>query len=189
MPIDEPSDLLYRLIVHELTHLFQFDIIPTVLIRRNMPLWVFEGMSDYMTGYWRPLDLMTVRDAAVADIVPQMSELQGYGGFGNAAPDLQPRPRRVRVHRVDAGARKACGSSSSRCARASSAAATTPIEEAFQIDAEEWDQQFDRYLKDRFKPFRDKERPADYGRDLAPNRAQDQLLAACSRSSRRPRAT
>src|SRR6266511_5113870 len=34
---------------------------------------------------------------------------------------------------------------------------------------DEWDQQFDRYLKVRFKPFRDKERPADYGRDLAPN--------------------
>ena len=83
MPIDEPSDLLYRLIVHELTHQFQFDIIPTGLIRRNMPLWVFEGMSDYMTGYWRPLDIMTVRDAAVSDIVPKMSEMQDYGGFSN----------------------------------------------------------------------------------------------------------
>ena len=28
MPIDEPPDLLYRLIVHELTHIFEFDIIP-----------------------------------------------------------------------------------------------------------------------------------------------------------------
>jgi hypothetical protein len=42
-------------------------------------------------------------------------------------------------------------------------------QEAFQITPEEWDQQFDRYLKERFKPFRDKERPADYGRDLAPD--------------------
>ena len=41
--------------------------------------------------------------------------------------------------------------------------------EAFQISAEEWDIEFDRYLKERFKPFRDKERPADYGRNLAPN--------------------
>ena len=48
-----------------------------------MPLWVFEGMSDYMTGYWRPLDIMTVRDAAVADIVPKMSEMEDYGGFSN----------------------------------------------------------------------------------------------------------
>ena len=48
-----------------------------------MPLWVIEGMSDYMTGYWRPLDIMTVRDAAVSDIVPTMSEMQDYGSFGN----------------------------------------------------------------------------------------------------------
>jgi hypothetical protein len=34
---------------------------------------------------------------------------------------------------------------------------------------DEFDQAFERYLKDRFKPFRDKERPADYGRDLSPN--------------------
>ena len=83
MPMDEPPDLLYRLMVHELTHIFQFDIIPTSLIRNNMPLWVNEGMSDYMTGMWRPIDLMTVRDAAIADIVPKMSQLQGYGNFGN----------------------------------------------------------------------------------------------------------
>ena len=30
LPIDEPPDLLYRLIVHELTHIFEFDIIPQV---------------------------------------------------------------------------------------------------------------------------------------------------------------
>src|SRR5918996_367905 len=83
MPMDEPSDLLYRLTVHELTHVFQFDIIPTSLIRSNMPLWVMEGMSDYLTGIWRPIDLMTVRDAAVADIVPKMTELQDYGDFSS----------------------------------------------------------------------------------------------------------
>ena len=42
-------------------------------------------------------------------------------------------------------------------------------EEAFKLTPEEFDQQFEKYLKDRFKPFRDKERPADYGRNLAPN--------------------
>ncbi len=92
MPIDEPPDLLYRLIVHELTHQFQFDIIPTGLIRRNMPLWTMEGMSDYMTGYWRPLDIMTVRDAAVSDIVPKMSEMQDYGGFSNPRLIAQREP-------------------------------------------------------------------------------------------------
>ena len=83
MPLDSPPDLLYRLVVHELTHIFEFDIIPTSLIRRNQPLWINEGLSDYMTGIWVPLDLMTVRDAAVADIIPKMSKLEGYGGFSN----------------------------------------------------------------------------------------------------------
>src|SRR5512144_3180904 len=77
LPIDEPSDALYRLITHELTHIFDFDIIPRSLLRRGLPLWVVEGLSDYMTGYWDPFDLMTVRDAAIADIVPAMSDFQG----------------------------------------------------------------------------------------------------------------
>src|SRR5262249_53429411 len=42
-------------------------------------------------------------------------------------------------------------------------------EEALKVKPEEFDEQFDRYLKERFKPFRDKERPADYGRNLAPS--------------------
>src|SRR5438093_6832617 len=38
MPLDEPPDLLYRLITHELTHVFQFDMIPPSLIRLSLPL-------------------------------------------------------------------------------------------------------------------------------------------------------
>src|SRR5947209_17313901 len=83
MPIDDPSDQLYGLIVHELTHQFEFDIIPQSLIRRSVPLWVNEGLSDYERGQWSASDLMEVRDAAVADIVPKMSEMEGYGSSGN----------------------------------------------------------------------------------------------------------
>ena len=32
LPIDEPPDQLYRLITHELTHIFEFDIIPRGII-------------------------------------------------------------------------------------------------------------------------------------------------------------
>ena len=41
--------------------------------------------------------------------------------------------------------------------------------QAFRTTPEEFDQAFDKWLKERFKPFRDKERPSDYGRDLSPN--------------------
>ena len=67
LPIDQPSDELYGLITHELTHVFQYDIIPTSLIRRNIPLWGNEGGAEYERGLWDPIDLMYIRDAAVAD--------------------------------------------------------------------------------------------------------------------------
>src|SRR5690606_29234930 len=76
LPIDEPPDQLYRLIVHELTHIFEFDIIPRGIIGGGLPLWVDEGLANYMAGYWNPMDLAQVRDAALTDNVPQMSKFE-----------------------------------------------------------------------------------------------------------------
>ena len=179
MPMDEPPDLLYGLIVHELTHIFQFDIIPTSLIRNTTPLWVNEGMSDYMRGTWRPLDLMMVRDVAIADIVPKMSNLQGYGGLSNprgiynlghaAFEFMEARWGKEGVRQYVFALRKSI-----------IGGGDDAYQEAFQISAEEWDREFDRYLKERFKPFRDKERPNDYGRDLAPNPEKSRFSQAFS---------
>ena len=172
LPIDEPPDLLYRLIVHELTHIFEFDIIPQSLIRRSVPLWVNEGLSDYMTGYWRPIDLMTVRDAAVADIVPKMTDLEGYGDSGN------PRLIYNLGHAVFEFIESRWGKEGLRqflfsLRKSVIGGGDDAYEEALRLKPEEFDQQFEKYLKDRFKPFRDKERPADYGRNLAPNPRED----------------
>jgi hypothetical protein len=168
MPMDEPPDLLYRLIVHELTHQFEFDIIPTSLMQRGVPLWVNEGLSDYMTGIWRPQDLMTVRDAAVADIVPKMSDMQNYGEFNNprmiynlghaAFEFMEARWGKEGLRQYLFALRKSVIGGGENA-----------YQEAFKLAPEEFDQQFEKYLKDRFKPFRDKERPADYGRNLAPD--------------------
>jgi hypothetical protein len=168
LPIDEPPDLLYRLIVHELTHIFEFDIIPQSLVRRTVPLWVNEGLSDYMTGYWRPIDLMMVRDAAVADIVPKMTDLEGYGNSGS------PRMIYNLGHAVFEFIESRWGKEGLRqflfsLRKSVIGGGDDAYEEALRLKPEEFDQQFEKYLKDRFKPFRDKERPADYGRNLAPN--------------------
>ncbi len=179
MPMDEPPDLMYRLIVHELTHIFEFDIIPTSLIRRDMPLWVNEGLSDYMTGIWRPIDLMTVRDAAVSDIVPKMSELEGYGNFNN--PRLIYNLGHATFEFIESrwgkeGLRQFLFS----LRKSVIGGGEDAYMEAFKMKADEFDQQFERYLKERFKPFRDKERPADYGRNLAPNPEKTQFSNALS---------
>ena len=168
MPMDEPPDLLYRLIVHELTHQFDYDIIPASLVRRGSPLWIHEGLADYMTGEWRPQDLMSVRDAAVADIIPKMSKLEGYADVGGARMIYNL------GHAIFEFIESKWGKDGLRSylfslRKSVIGGGEDAYTEAFKITAEEFDQQFDKYLKDRFKPFRDKERPADYGRNLGPN--------------------
>ena len=168
LPIDDPPDLLYRLIVHELSHQFQYDIIPTSLIRRNVPLWVNEGQADYLTGIWQPLDLSMVRDAAVSDIVPKMSKMDEYGGFDNLRmvynlghavfEFIESRWGKEGVRQFMFALRKSV-----------IGGGDDAYQEAFKLSPEEFDQQFEKYLKDRFKAFRDKERPSDYGRNLAPD--------------------
>ena len=65
LPIDLSPDELQGLVTHELTHVFEFDLIPRNMVQRSIPLWVDEGLADYMRGSWDPIDLMSIRDAAV----------------------------------------------------------------------------------------------------------------------------
>jgi hypothetical protein len=178
MPMDDPPDLLYGLIVHELTHQFEFDIIPQGLVRRSAPLWVNEGLSDYERGLWSPIDLMTVRDAAVADIVPKMTELEGYAGnnprliynLGHAVFEfIEAKFGKEGIRQFLFSLRKSV-----------IGGGEDAYEEALKMKKDEFDSNFERYLKDRFKPFRDKERPADYGRDLAPNKEKTHFAEALS---------
>jgi hypothetical protein len=178
LPIDEPSDALYRLITHELTHIFEFDIIPRSLLRRGLPLWVDEGLADHMTGYWNAFDLMTVRDAAISDNIPPMSQFEAVAfaagrlpyNLGHAAFEfIESRWGKEGLRQFLFALRKnVIGGGESA------------YEEAFRLKAEEFDEQFDKYLKDRFKPFRDKERPQDYGKNLAPKREKTPYVAVVS---------
>ncbi|MBM3771756.1 MAG: hypothetical protein FJW27_10850 [Acidimicrobiia bacterium] len=179
LPIDDPPDRLYGLIAHELTHIFEFDIIPQSLIRQSVPLWVNEGLSDYMRGAWTPLDLAMIRDAAVADIVPKMTKVQGYVPGGNVRlvynlghaifEFIEARWGKEGIRQFMFALRKSV-----------IGGGEDAYQEAFQMTPDEFDQAFERYIKDQFKPFRDKERPADYGRDLSPNQEKTSFAQALS---------
>jgi hypothetical protein len=167
LPIDEPPDQLYRLITHELTHVFEFDIIPRGIMADGLPLWVDEGLANYMAGYWNILDLMQVRDAAVSDSIPKMSNFEAAPlsgrlpySLGHATFEfIESRWGKEGLRQFLFSLRKSV-----------IGGGESAYEEALKMTPEEFDEAFDRYLKERFKAFRDKERPNDYGRNLAPNR-------------------
>ena len=167
LPIDEPPDKLNGLIQHELTHVFAFDLIPRTLIQRDIPLWIDEGLADYFRGAWDPLDLMMIRDAAITDNVPKLSkaEFQAFSGrlvynMGHAAFEfMESRYGKEGIRQFLYTMRKGILGGS-----------TDDIyKQAFRTTPEEFDEAFDKWLKERFKPFRDKQQPSDYGRNLSPN--------------------
>lgn len=168
LPIDEPPDQLYRLITHELTHVFEFDIIPRGIMGGGVPLWVDEGLANYMAGYWNILDLMQVRDASLTDNIPKMSafDVQAFVAgrlpysMGHAAFEfIESRWGKEGVRQFLFSLRKGVLGGGGESA----------YEEALKLKPEDFDDQFERYVKERFKAFRDKERPNDYGRNLAPS--------------------
>ncbi|MGH9198438.1 MAG: TolB family protein, partial [Acidimicrobiia bacterium] len=145
----------------------------------GIPLWVDEGLADYMRGEWLAIDLMTVRDAAVADIVPKMSEFEDYGDFRN--PRLVYNLGHAAFEFIESrwgkdGIRQFLFSLRKNVIGGGDDA----YQEAFRLSPEDFDQQFEKYVKERFKPFRDKERPVDYGKNLAPNPDKTKFVQAFS---------
>jgi hypothetical protein len=166
LPIDEPPDQLYRLITHELTHEFEFEIIPHGLLGASLPLWMDEGLANYMAGYWNIIDLMQVREAALSDSVPRMSrfESQPLSGrlpysMGHATFEF------IESKWGKEGLRQFLFSLRKSAVGGGEGA----YKEALKVEQDEFDDMFERYLMERFKAFRDKERPVDYGRNLAPD--------------------
>ena len=171
LPIDEPSDRLQGLITHEMTHAFAFDLIPRGIgfgiSQRAIPLWVDEGLADYFRGIWEPLDLMMIRDAALTDNVPKLSraEFEAFSGrlvynMGHACFEfMESRYGKEGIRQFLYTLRKGIlGGSTEEL-----------FKQAFRTTPEEFDAAFDKWLKERFKPFRDKQRPDDFGRNLSPN--------------------
>jgi hypothetical protein len=169
LPIDLPPDELQGLITHELTHVFEFDLIPRNLVQRTVPLWLDEGLADYMRGNWNPLDLMSIRDAAVTEQVPRISRFEDYGGYAN------PRVVYNLGHAVFEFIEARYGKEGIRQflytfrKNIVGGGLEEIYQQAFRLKPEEFDEQFEKWLKERFKPFRDKQRPSDYGKDLSPN--------------------
>ena len=165
LPIDEPPDQLYRLITHELTHIFEFEMIPSGLMGRSLPLWMDEGLANYMAGYWNILDLMQVRDAALSDSLPPMSRFETAPLSGRLPYSLGHAAFEFIAERWGKeGLRQFIFS----LRKSAVGGGESAYMEALKVEPDEFDDMFDAYLKERFKPFRDKQRPQEYGRNLAP---------------------
>ena len=87
VPLDDPPEKMLKLITHELTHVFQFDIFFQSnfmnAMRANPPGWLLEGMAEHMADNLTHLDEMIVRDAVINDLIPQLKYLHPTSGVAS----------------------------------------------------------------------------------------------------------
>jgi beta-lactamase regulating signal transducer with metallopeptidase domain len=144
LPVDQPADQWYGRIVHEVAHVFAFDILPGTAT----PRWIMEGLAEYERPAWDPDDLVALRAAVRANAVPPMSNWRGDGtgsdarlvsSFGRAAFDF------IESRWGKPGVRQFLFA-----VRLSARSGADPFESAFQIERPEFDSAFEQYLRKRF---------------------------------------
>ncbi len=162
LPIDMPDEQLQKLIAHELTHVFQFEIIFGGNYLRaattNAPTWFIEGMASYFADDEDNRDRMVLRDAVLADQVPEIA-LRGIEGFfayrfGHAVFDfIAAEFGRDSVRDFVLEFRNQIGGNTEKMIRRS-----------FNISPEDFDIRFRRYLRQRYlKILTEKGEPIDFG--------------------------
>src|SRR6266852_6105135 len=85
IPIDTTDEKLLQLVQHELTHVFEYEILFQgklgKTVTANPPIWFMEGLASLMGQDEDSKDRMVLRDAVVNDEVPPITRAQGGGYF------------------------------------------------------------------------------------------------------------
>ena len=162
LPIDMPDPELYELILHELTHIFQYHMLfqgsLAKAVASTPPTWFMEGMASYMAKDESARDKMFLRDYVVNDRIPSINQnIQGFFAyrFGHALFDfIEERWGRDGFLDFIYEIRNTIGARVDRA-----------VERAFKLDAEEFDAEFRHWLRQKYlAELVETGEPADFGR-------------------------
>lgn len=166
VPIDEPTDKRYKLIRHELVHIFEFDIFYAGSLRRTInaapPEWLMEGLASYLADDEDSFDQMVIRDAVLNNLVPSLKQLTNFSfltyRYGNAIFDfIETRYGAQGMRNFLFEFRKTLLSPNPEKA----------FQDAFGLSVDSFDRQFARFLRQRYLPvLTEKRAPEDYGKEI-----------------------
>ena len=89
IPFDGDLDEFRNVLIHELTHIFQYDIVYKGPIKRlsgslsSPPTWIMEGLAEYTTPGRNTIDEMVLRDAVLTDRLIPIETMDAAWGNGN----------------------------------------------------------------------------------------------------------
>jgi len=162
MPIDLADPELMQLMLHEMTHIFQFKMLFEGSLARAVasgpPTWFLEGMASYMAKDESQRDRMYLRDAVVNDIIPSVTRTDFTGffayRFGHAVFDfIEERWGKEGFLDFIYEIRNTLGARVDRA-----------VKRAFKMEPEDFDIEFRRWLRRKYLPelVRTGE-PSDFG--------------------------
>jgi WD40 repeat protein len=163
LPIDLPDAELMTLILHELTHIFQYNMLfqgsLAKAVATTPPTWFMEGMASYMAKDETQRDKMYLRDAVVNDRIPSVTRTD-FGGFfayrfGHAVFDfIEERWGKEGFLDFIYEVRNTIGSRVDRA-----------VKRAFKLEPEDFDLEFRRWLRKKYLPqLVETGEPSDFGR-------------------------
>jgi Tol biopolymer transport system component len=151
LPIDLPDEKLQNLIAHELTHIFQYEILFGGRLSRaltsNIPTWFMEGMASYFGKDEDEKDRMFIRDAVNSDMIPPITRVNitGYPAyrFGHAFFDfVEAEWGKDAVRELVFEFRAFLGKD-----------ITVALRRSFEIEPDDFDLKFRRYLRRKYLPL------------------------------------
>ena len=166
LPIDLPPDKLYKLIAHELTHIFEYSLFFEGYLGRALrsrpPTWIMEGLASYLADDEDNIDRMAIRDAVVNNILPSIQQLNVVTfltyRYGHAIFDFIEQENGLEGLRSFLFEFKKV-LLTGRLDRA--------IKESFGYDINEFNRRFNRYLRRKYFPvLLEKKSPDEYGREV-----------------------
>lgn len=182
LPIDTTDEKLLQLVTHELTHVFEYEILFQgklgKTITANPPQWMMEGLASFMAQDEDSKDRMVLRDAVVNDQIPAITRNpQGYFAyrFGHAVfKYMQQKYGFEGVRDFVYEYRNTLGSSIDKA-----------LKRAFDVTPEEFDTRFRSWLRKQYLPaLIAKGEPQEYGDPfkVGPNERSDEIAPAVSPS-------
>jgi hypothetical protein len=172
LPVDLSDRELQALIQHELTHIFQYEILfqgrRGRAIYGRPPHWFMEGMASYFADDEDSRDEMYMRDAVLSDEVPPINA--PLGGFFSYRYG----------HKVFEFIESEWGEDGVRdfvfaFRGVFGGGIGKPVQDIFNMELEEFDAKFRSWLRKKYDDFAERGTPREFGRPFqvrgAPGRA------------------
>lgn len=167
LPVDLPNRELQALIQHELTHIFQYEILfqgrRGRAFYKRPPLWYMEGMASYLARDENSLDQAYMRDAALSDRIPSIaSQPSGFFAYryGNKVFEF------VESEWGEDGLRDFIFAFRNTM----SGSIAGPVDRVFNMTVEEFDGAFRAWLRQKYAEYAERATPREFGQRFQADR-------------------